>query len=402
MRTLIILIFSIFLLADVSAKIRQKCLESVPFEMVGSYVVIKVRINNSSPLNLILDSGIRNTIITELLAGDKISLNYSDVKELMGLGGGDHLGALSSNFNTLRIGKLKIQPKTVYVLQEDIFNLSKHSGSKINGLIGVDFFEEYTIEVDYSARRIRFYDKNKEFQCPKDYESIPLTLEAHKMYIELSVLESDSTRRNAKMLIDTGAELNAWFQTFKNGSIRVPEKGIRGTIGQGLNGEIVGKFGRLPQICFGKFCLKNPVVSFPDSASIAQIVGNSDRDGTVGSQLLSRFNYVIDYGKKMFYFKPNGNFSNPFKYNVAGIEITQIIPFVPQTEVWLVWENSPAARAGIKVGDQIVEINGQKSFLLKIEEIKFIFETPSKSPLNVVIQRDGVEIPLTIDMKSQL
>jgi hypothetical protein len=402
MRKAIFFIFLYLQLPDLSAGKCQKSIESIPFELVGSYVVIKVRINDSSPLNLILDSGIRNTIITELMEGDRISLNYSDVKELMGLGGGNHLGALTSNFNSLKIGKLILQPKTVYVLQDDIFNLSKHSGSKINGLIGVDFFEDYIVEIDYSARRIRFFENKKVFQCPKGYGVIPMNIEGQKMFIQLSVLESDSTHRNVKMLIDTGAELNAWFQTFKKGSVHIPEKGIRGTIGQGLNGEIVGKFGRLSQIFFGEFCLTEPIVSFPDSVCIADIVKNSDRDGTIGSQLLSRFNLFIDYNNKQFYLKPNGNFKNRFKYNVAGIEISQIIPFIPQTEVWLVWENSPAYNAGIRVGDQIIEINGQKAFQYNINEIKYIFETPSSKPLKLVVGRDGKEISLSIDMKSQI
>ena len=42
-----------------------------------------------------------------------------------------------------------------------------------------------------------------------------------------------------------------------------------------------------------------------------------------------------------------------------GIEVTQIIPSVPQSEIWKVWENSPAAASGLKIGDQIIEIDEQ-------------------------------------------
>ena len=356
----LILLFSICIPA-ISANRKPKRVASIPFEMIGTYVVIKVKINDSSPLNLILDSGIRNTIITELFAGDNITLTYSDVKDLMGLGGGTHLEAYSSNFNTLQIAKLKLQPKTVFVLKEDVFNLSKHTGSKINGLLGVDFFQDYVIEINYSKKRVRFYEP-KSFASPKGYDQIPLTVESKKMFIQLTVLDADSIKRKVKMFLDTGAELNAWFQTFKKESVHIPSKNIRATIGHGLNGEIIGKIGRIFQIYVGNYGLKNPIVSFPDSASIAGIVGNSDRDGTVGSQILSRFNYFIDYSQKQFYFKPNWNFKKPFSYNIAGIEITQILPFVPQTEVWKVWENSPGALAGVQEGDQIIEVNGQKSF----------------------------------------
>ena len=397
-RVLWVILF-IFFFIDISAQHKPRKIESIPFNLVGSYVVINVRINDSSPLNLILDSGIRNTIITELQSGDRITINYSDVKDLMGLGGGNHLEAYSSNYNTLKIGKLKMSNKTVYVLQDNIFNLSKHTGTKINGLIGVDFFQDYTIEIDYSHKRIRFFEPSP-FDVPKGYGVLPITMESQKFFVELSVLEADSSRKKVKMLIDTGAELNAWFQTSTKESVHLPKKWIRGIIGEGLNGTIRGKYGHIPEICFGEFCLKNPIVSFPDSASINAIIANSKRDGTIGSQLLSRFNLFIDTNQKKLYFKPNENFKNRYSYNVAGIEIIQLIPFIPVTEVMNVWEGSPAALSGVLPGDKLYEINGERAFTMSINEIRKIFETPSKRPLKLTLMRDGKEISVTIDMKN--
>lgn len=396
------LLMFLFFMSSCFAGIKLQKISSIPFDMIGNYVVIQVKINDSPPLNLILDSGIRNTLITELFPGDGITLTYSDVKELMGLGGGTRLEAYSSNFNTLKIGKISMTQKTVYVLKEDVFNISKHTGSKINGIIGVDFFEGYIIEINYSSKRINFYKKNELFQPPKGYGLIPLIIEGKKMFMELTVLQSDSTHKKVKMLLDTGAELNGWFQSFKKESVHIPGNSVRGIIGQGLNGEIAGVFGRLPKICFGDFCLNNVIVSFPDSSSISDIVSNSARDGTIGSQILSRFNLIIDFDNRKLYFKPNYNYDKPFIYNVAGIEIMQIIPFIPQTEVWLVWENSPAAIAGVKAGDKIIEVNGQKAFQFEMGEIKRILETPSKRPLTLTLLRDEKEIYVSIDMKSKL
>ena len=398
-KVFIISLFSIYLFS-ISANAKSRKIESIPFEMVGSYVVINVKINDSSPLNLILDSGIRNTIITELEPSDKITLSFSDVKDMMGLGGGGILEAYTSNFNLLKIGKLKLQNKTVYVLKNDVFNLSKHSGTKINGLIGVDFFQDHIVEIDYSSKHIRFYEPTN-FEAPKGYEMMPITIESQKMFVELSVVESDSTHRQVKMLMDTGAELNAWFQTTSKESVHVPPKWVQGTIGEGLNGIITGKYSHIPQICFGNFCLKNAIVSFPDSATITGIVTNSKRDGTVGSQLLSRFNLFIDYKQKKFYFKPNSNFKNPYSYNVAGIEIIQYSPVVPIIEVMDVWANSPAAHAGVQKEDQIIEINGTSAFQMSIGEIRKIFETTSKRPLNLTLKRGKEEIMVRIDMKDK-
>ena len=124
LRSFISLVLILCCVFPLLAKSPGKRIESIPFQMVGSYVVIKLKVNESTPLNIILDSGISNTIITELDPTDKISLNFSDVKDLMGLGGGEHLEAYKSNYNVLKVGKLKLESKTVFVLREDVFNLS--------------------------------------------------------------------------------------------------------------------------------------------------------------------------------------------------------------------------------------------------------------------------------------
>lgn len=398
---LVLVVIISFFVENITAGNKPKSIYSIPFEIVGSYVILHVKINDSSPLNLILDSGIRNTIITELDQGDRISLNYSDVKELMGLGGGNLLEAYTSNSNTLKTGKFKMESKTVYVLKNDIFNLSKHSGTRINGLIGVDFFQDYTVEINYSSKRIRMYDPST-FEMPKGYSMLPVTIESQKMFVNLTVLEPDSTRKSVKMLLDTGAELNAWFQTLTKESVQTPAKWIPGTIGEGLNGLITGKYGHIPQICFGDFCIKNPIVSFPDSSTIAGIILNSKRDGTIGSQLLSRFNIFIDYKQKKFYFKPNSTFTKQFTYNVAGIEIIQVSQYFTLTEVLDVWKNSPAFLAGVKTGDEIIEVNGTSAFQMTIGEIRKIFETPTKNTLSLTLRRDKNEFSVQIDMKDKL
>ena len=400
LKMLLIFLFSLFFHCSFANKIGKK-IGSIPFEKVGTYIVLEIKINESTPLNFILDTGVRNIIITELFPEDIISLNYSKIINLHGLGSGAMLNAFSSTANSISAGKFKMKNQNVYVLEEDVFNLSKHLGIKINGIIGIDFFEHHLVEVNYGKERINFYENNG-YIIPKGYGTMPITIEKKKMYIQLSILEMDSARRNIKMLIDTGAELNAWFQTITNEAVHLPNKGVQGRIGQGLNGEVTGLFARIPQLCIGEFCLRKPIVAFPDSAAIANIIFGSDRDGTIGSQILSRFNLFIDYENKNFYFKPNQAFKKAFSYNIAGIEIGQVIPFVPQTEVINVWKNSPAEKAGVQIGDQIIEVNGTKAFQMNISEIKMYFETPSKYPLNIVLKRDDKDIPLKIEMKSKI
>lgn len=402
MRKFLFLILSISFSLVGGLNASSKPIVSIPFEKVGSYIVVQARINNSSKLKFILDTGVRRTIITELLEGDSIDLNTSETVNMQGLGEGNPLTALLSTDNTISLSKkFKLQNKPIYILQEKVFDLTRQTGTKINGLLGVDFFQNYIVQIDYIGCRLKFYEKDA-FEVPKDYGVMPMLCEKQKMYIQLSVLETDTTRRSIKMLIDTGAELNAWFQTLSNQAISIPEKSIHGRIGYGLNGEVNGVFARVPQICIASSCVKDPIVVFPDSASISDIILKTDRDGTIGSQLLNRFNIIIDTFNKRFFFKPNANFNKPFTYNIAGIEVAQAIAFLPQIEVVNVWKDSPADRAGVKTGDVITEIDDVKVYGLTLPQVKGYFIQPSKRPLRLLIQRESETIALKIDMKAKI
>ena len=59
MKRALFLVFFMILLAGCPAANKPKRVESIPFELVGTYVIVHVRINDSSELNLVLDSGIR-------------------------------------------------------------------------------------------------------------------------------------------------------------------------------------------------------------------------------------------------------------------------------------------------------------------------------------------------------
>lgn len=378
-----------------------KKLASIPFEMVGSYAIIKVKVNNSSTLNLILDSGVRSTLITELTAEDSISLNYSENIFLKGLGTGSQLRALTSKDNILQLGKVKLDKHTIYVLEEDIFNLSKHTGTKINGLMGSDFFQGHIVKIDYDNKRIIFYESSS-FTPPKNYTPLPIQIEGQKMFIRIPIIETDGTTKEVKMLVDTGAELAAWFRAYGKDPVKIPKKNIRGFIGQGLNGDIKGYLGRIPHIKIGKSVLHYPVVTFPDSISIAEVFVESQRDGTIGSQILSRFNLIFDEMNNTIYFKPNANFNRKSSYNIAGIELIQQDPILQLSEVLYVWEGSPAQKAGVQKGDRILEINGRKGFETNINEIRSLFEVSSHKPMRLVLVRGEKTLTVEIGMKSEI
>jgi hypothetical protein len=380
---------------------RPKILARIPFDIVGTYVVLHVRINDNPPLNLLLDSGIGTTLITELTAGDSIVLDRTYKTILKGLGTGTDMQAWVSDSNNLKIGKLHLKNQTIMIMETDVFNLSKHTGTKANGILGSDFFENQIVQVDYTHDCIYLYDKNG-FIPPKGFVSIPIRMEGHKMFMDVPIQDATGRIRTVRMLIDTGAELTAWFRSYGNDPVPVPARKIRGYIGRGLSGDIEGSLGKLGKIWISNFQLTNPVVAFPDSASISGTSVNAQRDGTVGSQLLSRFDLIFDQEAGKLYVKPNYLYKKPFPYNMAGIEVVQDNDTYQLPEVLNVWENSPGQEAGVKAGDFILEINGINGFKTSINEIKNIFETRSKSTVQLILLRDGRTIHVKLKLKNLL
>ena len=140
-RILLSLVLMLSLTFETYASDSPKVLARIPFEMVGTYVVLKVKINDNPPLSLLLDSGIGTTLITELTSEDSVVFDKTFKTVLKGLGAGSDMQAWVSGSNTLKISKFKLRDQTIMILEDDIFNLSKHTGTKMNGILGANFFE---------------------------------------------------------------------------------------------------------------------------------------------------------------------------------------------------------------------------------------------------------------------
>lgn len=374
---------------------------SIPIELAGSYIIINTTINNSTPLRLMFDTGVRNTIITELRAADSVDLKPGILKSIQGLGSGRMVSSYVSENNIIQYGKFTLTGKTVYLLEEDILGLSHHIGLNVNGIAGIDLIRDYITEIDYTRKRMNLY-RHEHFQIPKRYIYKPLTVENSKLYISLTLLDDSAHIRNIKMLLDTGAMLNAWFQTVRSDAAEIPERRVYARIGEGFSGELRGYMARIPQLCFDKYCFHKPVVVFPDSATIAGIISRSDRDGTIGNELLSRFNLIVDIRNKALYLKPNHKFNDRFSYNVAGIEVIQSDGILPVYEIATIWKDSPAEKAGLQTGDVLIEIKGFKTFTLKLSEIRGFFQQISGQPLHVVVNRNQELMDFHVDMRDLL
>lgn len=389
----------------------QEISVTIPFKMSQNLIILPVRINGSAPMNFVLDSGISRTIITELTGVDTVSLQYVREITLAGLGSGEPGTAYASTGNKFTIDHpsyfssgITGNNQDVYVLTEDHFNLSKQLGMQINGLIGAVFFTSFIVEIDYTNQLITFHNPDRFILNRKHrhYKEFPLDLIGKKAFINATLLQYPDEQIDLKLLIDTGASLSLWISANSNPEIVIPDQTIPALLGQGLSGTIAGVNARVMGLEFAGHKFKNLIISFPDSSSVIGMMKEYERNGSIGNDILRRFNIIFDYPHNRIFLKPNKSINDAFSYNRSGMEIEKPFFMVPVYTVFNVIPDSPADLAGIKMGDQLEMINYLLVKNLQMDEINSMLHGHNGRSIRIRIKRNGESLKFRFRLHGEI
>ncbi len=369
---------------------RQKSL-TIPFKLVNNLIVLPVRINNSDTLNFILDTGISTTMITELNDNDSLTMNIAREIELKGLGVGEPLKGLHSYGNEIRIKGITGKNQDIYIISDNIFRLSARMGMPIQGILGYSVFNNFIVSINYETKVITFYKPDRFSYTKKHsrYITLPLILENTKPYLNLKIVDNSGKEHDVKLLIDTGASHAIWLDQRSIPGFEIPGGSKETYLGTGLSGEVYGFLGRLPTLEMNGSKIDDIIVSFPDSASISSASGLNNRNGSLGTEILKRYNIIIDYPNQKFSIKPNSNFKKEFTQNLSGMEIIAPYNNVKIFEVETVRKNSPAELCGIMKGDIIRSINGTPVEKIGLSDIYLILQNQPGKKVSISYFRDG-------------
>lgn len=390
--------FSLPLSGQHSGKMNIKAGESnygaVSFDLINNLIIVPVRINGSDPLHFILDTGVKNTLITQLYASDTLHIKDATKVEIRGHGAGEPLQAYRTKNNTLEIGGVRGEGFEVSILFYDIFNLSKQLGRKVHGIIGFDVFKNFVVSINYQAEKIKFFrsDDFDKWWVDWFYQEHPIEIYNKKPYIKMRVkMHEDSPLVPVNMLMDTGSSETLWLFENSSDSLDIPERKRKLYIGRGLNGNVLGWRSRIYKAFVGDNGMNNPIVAFPDSGSIRYAALRKSRNGTVGADILHRFNVIFDYGNEKIYLRRNANYYKPFRHNTTGLVLKAEVPGLPVYEVSYVRDSSNAYREGIREGDQVVQVNEKQVVEYSLEEINKVLNSFNPGErLSIWVLRNGV------------
>lgn len=172
-----------------------------------------------------------------------------------------------------------------------------------------------------------------------------------------------------------------------------PQKALPASLGFNiLQEEMRGHRARLPAITIGGFEVKDVLASFVSEEQS----GDLHHEVMIGLGLLSRFNLTFHFANRQLYVEPNKSYGESFEHNMSGLSL-RMAKEGPAI-VLRVHSDSPAAEAGILVGDKVLSIDGRDASGLSYWDISPIFQHKGKT-IEMVIQRDDLKLEISFALR---
>lgn len=318
----------------------------------GGIILGKVKVNDfPDSLNFIFDTGCGGVSLDSSTAAHFHLQPHPSPNYIRGIAGRCQQRLLQDM--KLSLGGISLDSLTMQVNDYDI--LSSVYGEKIDGILGYSFFARYLVWIDYDSNKMDIYTKG-----PVKYPKGGFLLRPRVFGLPMLEGRLDDARNiSSRFYFDTGAGLCLLFSsefTADSAVFKPRRKKPVPTQGAGLGGKTDMQLTILKSFSLGPFRFRQiPTYIFNDSYDVTSY---PQLGGLIGNDLLRRFNLIVNYARSEIYIIPNSNYRQPFDYSYSGVSIALIDGQVMVTDVM---PNSPADLAGLKAGDIILDINGDKN-----------------------------------------
>lgn len=371
---------------------------TVPIKVIYNLVIIPISINDSPPIDFILDTGIKTTILTEPLVAQYLDIDLSQKTYLFGLGGEGFLEATRASGITIKISEVIGKDMDLIVLPQGLLSFSEIFGFPVYGIIGYDLFRNFPIQIDYVNQTARIYNKPT-YRIPSRTHVIPFEIVDDKPYTQTQLIGAMGDTLSINLLIDLGASHPIYLNSEH---LEIVPQTLRGFLGKGISGSLIGEVGRLDKALIGDITIDEPIIVFPDKGFLNIAGRQLQWQGIIGGAILSRFIVLIDYPSRQMLLRPNNEFGNPFYYNLSGLEVTAEGPDFNRFKIIDVRPGSPAYEAGIMPGDIIISINRQEYEILSLESIQDILSGEVSEIIYLLLQRQDEFITKQFRLRSDI
>lgn len=345
---------SFFLLCILSFINLKAQVATIPFDLDDDGMVfLKVNINNSNskPVNFVFDTGATSDVLDTSTAKD-LGLTPNYHQDIAGAGGTKRYDIILSQ--KLILNNLVEIDNTNLVLA-DLTKLNERSERAFNGIIGYSLLKKYVTEINYETQNIKLF-KNLNEVNTEGYTKIPFKFNKGIPIPQFDITITLKTGESFKgtILFDSGAGLTLLINTPFNEKNELHKKVDKSLVETSENLHSTSRSERIAikSIAIDDFILDELVISLAyDKEGVSSFEGYL---GILGSEIISRFNLVIDYSSFSLFLKPNATYNRPFEFPLSGISLKKVGNDIL---IHNVATSSEAYKKGIRAGDKLIRIN---------------------------------------------
>ncbi|MGB3547439.1 MAG: aspartyl protease family protein [Saprospiraceae bacterium] len=365
----------------------------IPFQLENDFIIVSVIFNKVIPMRFIVDTGAEHSLLLDKTVADALKVNYQRTFDIMGADMSTVLKAHLATGISLRFSnELLVRNRNLLVLERDYFNIRETSGVDVQGILGADFFMRFVLEFDFRRKNLILHDPATWKDPGRRYEEVPVEFYRNRPFLTLPVDLDGSGSQPQKLLLDTGAGLGLLLHTGNDRELEMPETVIPFPIARGLGGSLTGSVGRARAMQLGSYDLGGVVTHFQKLPERVDTSFLNERDGILGTQILSRFKLVVDYARKKVYIRPTRKWRSPWRFDRSGLSVSAGGQDLRNFVVLNVLPGSPAERADIRRGDMILKVNGLPANFITLGSLTRRLEGRKGKKIRLRIARGTLQV----------
>jgi len=359
-------------------------LASIPFQLYGNVIITELSVDESAPLNFIFDTGAGGTIINASTAANLDIVGDVTVSREGATGMAEIVQSID---HIVYVEDISFQDVTLGIAE--LGHIEKRIGTPIDGVIGWLILSQYAVRIDYDAMLIEIYDNNR-FEYDFGDSGYTLEVQGTAIFTNVTTAFKSGNIFTGKVLVDTGAGSTFYFNTpfIEENDLLVEMDTYYERETQSISNETAHVYTTmLANLSIGDY----EISTLPVTMAIAEAGASSWSGpmGILGNSVLKRFNVFIDLQQEMMSLEPNRLYHDQFEVNCSGLELVMDDAF-QRVIINDVYAGSPAHEAGLKVGDEIVQINGANVSDFQLPQIISM------------LSQDGEEVEILIDREGEL
>lgn len=364
----------------------------VPFKKTEHAIVVDATLNGK-PLSFMFDTGFSGAFIVDQMISFGKATGTMTLRDFVG-----EFQAQTVNLKSVKVGAKTIEtPDLMAVMQPADYTFSYMS--HCDGIMGFQVVKDSVFEINFEKSKFVFYPKSIDITQRKPdgkrtFLAKLLPMGHHSMEMEVAT----STGKKMILALDTG---NSFFATTHRDVL-----------------ERIGEWGadKKPQYLRSSFVASGPVDSWTKKMTNLTIYGvpvaesywdiidlpssSAEHDGTVGYGFLKNFNITIDYDRRRVWLENFTGKAGNDPEGSCGI-IAAYSPRNRKVMIVRVAPESPAAAAGVKVGEFVLSISGNELLgKMGTDEIGELMDGAVGSKVQVTISNGSEVRRLELERKA--